>query len=262
MTSNRPIMEEDLHSFVDQVLEPARQAEVQAYFETHADVAARIAGYVQQREALRAASAAVADEPIPPHLNPRHIAEARRSSSVPWRSAAAAVVLLAIGGGAGWTLHGLDADPSSVAPNGIASLAQEAAYTYDVYGPERLHPVEFKAADRAELVDWISNSLQRKISVPDLSGSGYRFMGGRVVATPHGPAGMLMYDDTHGVRLAMLVRLMATDKNTRMVEHRQGSVRGYAWSDQGVGYSLVGPTSTDVLHPLADEIRRQFQEKA
>ena len=262
MTSARPIMEEDLHGFVDQVLEPARQAEVQAYLDTHADVASRIAGYVQQREALRAASAAVAEEPIPPRLNPRHIAEARRPSlSVPWRSAAAAILLLAIGGGAGWSLHGLDMAPDSLTSNGIASLAQEAAYTYDVYGPEQAHPVEFKAADRVELVDWISSRLQRKISVPDLNGSGYRFMGGRLIATPHGPAGLLMYDDAQGLRVAMMVRLMATDKNTRMAEHTQGAVRGYAWSDQGVGYSLVGPASTDVLHPLADEIRRQLQEQ-
>jgi hypothetical protein len=29
MTNGRPIMEEDLHAFADQILDPARQAEVQ-----------------------------------------------------------------------------------------------------------------------------------------------------------------------------------------------------------------------------------------
>ena len=235
---------------------------MQAYFDTHADVAARVASYVQQRDALRAASAAMADEPIPSRLNLRHIAAARRPFLPErWRSAAAAIILLASGGGAGSTLHGLDAEPSLAIPKGIASLAQEAAYTYDVYGPEQVHPVEFKSADQIELIDWISSRLQRKISAPDLSGFGYGFMGGRLIATPHGPAGLLMYDDAQGLRLAMLVRLMATDKNTLMSEHTQGSARGYAWSENGVGYSLVGSTSTDVLHPLADEIRRQLQER-
>jgi anti-sigma factor RsiW len=255
----RPILEEDLHAFVDQILDPARHAEVQVYLDAHAEVEARIAGYVRERGALRAALAPVAAEPIPPQLNLRHLAEARRSSwSMPWRSAAAAAVLLAIGGAAGWSLH--RPTPDIMAAGGIASLAQEAAYTYGVYGADQAHPVEFKAADRAQLVDWISGRLQRSISVPELSSAGYRFMGGRLVATPHGPAGLLMYDNGQGLRLAMLVRLMETDKDASMLEHSDGSVQGYAWSDKGVGYSLVGPTSTNVLHPLANEIRRQVKE--
>ncbi|MVT70941.1 hypothetical protein GPL21_38495 [Bradyrhizobium pachyrhizi] len=30
---------------------------------------------------------------------------------------------------------------------------------------------------------------------------------------------------------------------------------GFAWADKGIGRSLVGPAGTDVLHPLADEVR-------
>lgn len=259
MTRGRPILEEDLHGFVDHVLEPARQAEVHAYLDTHADVAARVAGYVRQTVALRAATAHVAEEPIPPHLNLRHLAEARRSSwSVPWRSAIAAALLLTIGGAGGWSLHEVAFEPAP--RNGIASLAQEAAYTYGVYGRDQVHPVEFEAAAHAQLAEWISSRLQHSIAVPDLTKSGYRFLGGRLVATPHGPAGLLMYDNGRGLRLAMLVRPMAIDKNTRMSAHSDGMVQGYAWSDQGIGYSLVGPTTTEVLQPLADEVRRQSRD--
>jgi anti-sigma factor RsiW len=259
MKPGRPIMEEDLHAFVDKVLDAARQAEVQSYLDAHAEVAARVEGYIRQRAALRAALAPVAEEPIPPRLNLRHLAEARRSSwSVPWRSAAAAVVLLALGGAGGWSMRG--AAPAPAALGGIASLAQEAAYTYDVYGADQAHPVEFKAAERDQLIDWISSRIQRNISVPDLSASGYHFMGGRLVATPHGPAGLLMYDNGQGLRLGIMVRPMATDKNSRMSAHSDGPVNGYAWSDRGIGYSLVGATSSGTLHPIANEIRRQVDE--
>ena len=263
MTTSRPILEEDLHAFVDQVLSPAQQAEVQAYLDGHVDVAARIAGYVRERDALRAALAPVAEEPIPPRLNVRHLARTRRSAwQMPWRAAAAAILLVAGSGAAGWFLHGVPTgDPTGgLARNGIASLAQEAAYTYGVYGQDQVHPVEFKATERAQLVDWISGRLQHTISVPDLSASGYRFLGGRLVATPHGPAGLMMYENSDGLRLAMMVRLMETDKNTRMMLHSEGVVQGYAWSDKGIGYSLVGPTSSEALHPLADEVRRQMRE--
>lgn len=63
--SNRPITEDDLHAYVDRVLEPERQADVTAYLQAHADVAKRVAGFADQRDLLRAALAPIADEPLP-----------------------------------------------------------------------------------------------------------------------------------------------------------------------------------------------------
>ena len=56
MTFERPITEEDLHAYVDAVLKPPRLNEVEAYLESHPDVALRVAGYARQAEKLRAAS--------------------------------------------------------------------------------------------------------------------------------------------------------------------------------------------------------------
>jgi anti-sigma factor RsiW len=259
VNSTRPILEDDLHAYVDGVLDGARRAEVQAHLDSHPESAARVAAYIRQRAALQAALAGAAQEPIPPELSLRHLVEGRRPwHAVPWRMAAAAVVLFAIGAACGWSMRG--PVPGQLLQNGIMGLAQEAAYTYDVYSTDQYHPVEFKAADKTQLLEWISSRLQRSISVPDLSASGYRFMGGRLVATPHGPAGLLMYDNGQGVRLAMLVRPMTADKTARMTEHSAGAVNGYAWAEKGVGYSLVGATSADTLHPLANEIRHQLEQ--
>jgi anti-sigma factor RsiW len=93
--------------------------------------------------------------------------------------------------------------------------------------------------------------------VPDLTASGYAFMGGRLVATPHGAAGLLMYSNGQGQRLAMLVRAMAIDRDTRMSEHSYGDINGVTWASKGTGFSLVGPAPADLLHPIADEVRRQ-----
>ena len=257
----RPILEDDLHAYVDGALDAARRAEVEAHLAAHAESAARVATYMRQRAALRAALAPVAAEPVPPELSLRHLMERRRPGrSLPWRMAAAAVVLLALGGAGGWSLRG--PAPDEAMQHGIAGLAQEAAYSYDVYGTDQAHPVEFAAADKAQLVNWISSRLQRTIAVPDLTPAGYHFMGGRLVATPFGPAGLLMYDNGQGIRLGMLVRPMTIDKTARMAEHTEGAVNGYAWADNGLGYSLVGSTSPEVLHPLANEMRRQFAQSA
>ena len=83
-------------------------------------------------------------------------------------------------------------------------------------------------------------------------------MGGRIVATGHGPAILFMYDDYRGTRLVMLSRPMRTDRDAPMAQQSHGAVTGFAWADGGMGYSLVGPLAPDILHPIADEARRQL----
>jgi anti-sigma factor RsiW len=73
------------------------------------------------------------------------------------------------------------------------------------------------------------------VKVPDLSSSGYRLMGGRLVATAHGPAAMFMYDDDHGQRLVILTRPMQTDQNKPMTPHVGDGVSGFASADDGMG---------------------------
>jgi anti-sigma factor RsiW len=253
--NNGPITEGDLHAFVDEVLGPERRIEVAHYLASRPDVSQRVESYRRQRGELRAAFAPVAEEPVPPELDLGRMMEARRASRAAWwPSAAAAVLILGVGGAGGWTLHTVFGPPRA----GISALAQEATDSYDVFAPDRVRPVEIRATDRSDLVEWTSQRLSHPVAVPDLSASGYRFMGGRLIATSHGPAVLFMYDDDHGTRLVLLSRAMAIDKNAPMAQHSHGSITGFAWADKGIGYSLVGHISSQLLHSLADEARRQL----
>lgn len=256
MSTGRPISEDDLHGFVDDALSPGRRAEVEGWLERNPGVAERVTRFREQRADLREALGPIAEEPIPADLNLAHLA-ARRRRHFPgfWRAAVAACVCLGVGGTAGWSLRGFD-DP---ALRGPAAVAREAAVAFAVFGSDRNRPVEIRANESADLVRWISNRLRRPITVPDLSAAGYRFMGGRLVATAAGPAGMLMYDDDHGVRIAMLMRPMA-DSQARMSEVHEGELTGFAWADGRFGYGLVGDADAGRLHPVADEVRRQMRD--
>jgi anti-sigma factor RsiW len=258
MTDNRPVTEDDLHAYVDAVLDSGRRTEIEAYLETHPEIADRVRRYVQQRADLRAALRPIVEEPIPPELNLKRMIDARRLATASWWRAAAAILLICVGAGGGWSLRGAVGLPPAALPSGIEALAQEAADSYAVYAPDHTRPVEIRAADRTELVNWAVERLHHPLAVPDLSASGYRFMGGRMVATPHGPAVLFMYDNDHGTRLVMLSRRMEeVDQTARMTPHAQGDVDGFVWADDGIGYSLVGPLPSPTLHPIADEIRRQ-----
>lgn len=253
--NERPITEDDLQAYVDKVLDGQRESDVAAYLAEHPDIARRIEIYSAQRADLRAALAPIAAEPLPPNLNLAHMIEAHNRPKWWAQWAVAAAILLMLGGGTGWSLRGLSLPPSE----GVGALAREAAMNFNVYASDHIRPVELRASDQAEFVQWVSKQLDRRVSVPDLAASGYRFMGGRLVATAHGPAALFMYDNDHGTRLVVLSRRMSIDRDVPMAEHQDGAVAGYAWANKGIGYSLVGIASPDVLHPLANEIRRQTE---
>jgi len=251
--SNRPITEDDLHAYVDRALEPEREAEVAAYLASHPDVAKRVAAFSDQRSLLRSALAPIAEEPLPPQLNLARIIESRRRRPSSFRWAIAAMLMLSIGGLGGWVIRGATLAPAG----GLTALAQEASDSYKVYASDRTRPVELR--DSAELVQWASNRLRQPVKLPDLSKSGYRFMGGRVVPTAHGPAAMYMYDDDRGDRLVVLTRPMASDQNAPMTPLSGSDVSGFSWADGGMGYSLIGPGAAESLRPLANEVRKQAQ---
>lgn len=253
--SNRPITEDDLHAYADQLLEPERRAQVATYLEAHPDVAKRVAAFSDQRDHLRSALAPIADEPLPARLNLSRIIETRRQHTSPLWRAVAAMLLIGIGGASGWIARGLT--PTS--PSGLIALAQEAADSFKVFEPDRVRPVEIRASDGPQLVQWLSNRLNQPVKVPDLTTAGYRLMGGRLIATSHGPAAMFMYDDDRGDRLVVLTRPMLLDKNAPMTPQLREDVAGFTWADGGMGYSLVGRSAVESLRPIANEVRRQAQ---
>jgi anti-sigma factor RsiW len=252
--NQRPITEDDLHAYVDQALEPERRREISAYLDDHPEVAKRVGAFTGQRDLLRAALAPIAEEPLPAALYLARMIENRRRRPSRFGWAVAAALLLGIGGAGGWITRGT----LQAAPTGLVALAQEAATSYAVYAPDHDRPVEMRASDMTQLVQWVSGRLHQPVKVPDLTPSGYRLMGGRLVATAHGPAAMFMYDDDHGSRIVVLTRPMnGTDENAPMTPQAKGDVAGFSWADGGIGYSLVGQAPADSLRPLADEVRKQ-----
>ena len=254
----RPILQEDLHAFVDGLLEPDRQREVQDYMDRRPEAAEMVSALSAQRQALRAAFSDVADEPIPSRLNLQRLIEERpaRVGRAPvWRIAAAVTLTLGLGGAGGWLARGASEEASA----GIASLAREANANYAVYAPDTFRPVEIDGAHKADLVRWVSTRLKRPVPVPDLERSGFRLAGGRLVATEHGPAALFFYDGAKGTRLALMARPMAIQQNTPTMQRNDGPFGGYSWADDGLGYSVVGNDDATDLHPLADEARRQIR---
>ncbi|SDA24657.1 anti-sigma factor [Sphingomonas sp. NFR15] len=257
--SDISVTEAELQAHVDGRLAPDREVAVAAWLAARPEEAARLLAYRSQRDALRRALDPIVDEPLPPALDLR-LREAPRAR---WfaraRPAFAANVaaLLLLGGAGGWMLRGWSAPPTV----GTAALAREAAASYSVYASDTLHPVEIAASQRGALDGWISARLSRPIKAPDLRGAGLELIGGRLVASEHGPAGLYLYRYADGGRVAVYVRPMQVDRTDKMVPRKEGGVRGWTWADNGMGFGIFSGNGDggDTLHNVADMIRTQFE---
>lgn len=254
MTNGRPICEDDLHAYVDGFLDPERQLAVERYLADHPDAAARIAGWQAGNQALREAVAWKAHEPVPISLNVARLVEARLSRRwSAWRTAAAAVLALMIGAGSGWIARGPGA------PTGVALVGMEAMAAYHMFAGDDMHPVEFSADQQPQLVNWISQRLGRHVAPPDLSKSGYQFMGARMVATPQGPACMFLYNDAKQNRIELFVRPMEQrDMQAPMRPMQAQHMTGYIWANDGLGVGLVAAQPMPALHELSNQVRSEM----
>ena len=251
-----PIGDDELQAYVDDRLHADRLEALQRHLRANPDIAQRVLAYRAQRASLQAVFAHRAVDPIPASLNLTRIFEERVRARRANRMAVAAVLLAFVTGGAGgWFLHAVATPPLST---GIAMLAEEAVASHLVYSADRRRPVELWAAQRDDLAKWVSNRLNRPIAPPDLSSNGYHLMGGRLVATAHGPAALFMYDNQNGNRLSIFVRPMNRNRTTPITQVEVDHVGGCAWIDNGVGYTLVGAEHYPMLLELSQDARTQI----
>ena len=251
----RPISEEDLHRLVDDRLDRELQPDVARYLQDHADIAHRVTAYRNQREGLREALAPLAADPLPARLDLQLLIQERLTRRrFPWRAAAAVLVAFVVGGAGEWFLRvGAPAPTLS-----ITLLSEQAVANHMVYTADRRRPTELGADQRDDLARWVSNRLNHKVAPPDLSADGYTYMGGRLAATPDGPAGLFMYDDKQGVRLTVFVLPLSGAGSAPMQHVESGKVDGIAWIDKNIGYTVVGRLPQAELRHVADVVHQQL----
>lgn len=254
--TDAPVTEADIQAYVDDRLPPESAAAVAAWLVKHPTEAERVASYRTQRDALRAALDPVMDEPLPPSLDLR-LRERRfgRPHLGGQALAASMAGLLILGGAGGWTLRGW----STPASTGTAALAREAMAGYAVYAHDTARPVELAADQRQALDGWLSARLARPIAAPDLRAVGLSLVGGRLLATDHGPAGFYLYRDAAGRRVALYLRPMEVDGTDRMTQRNEGGLPGWTWADNGLGFGLFGAAPGDFLHSTANMVRAQYR---
>jgi anti-sigma factor RsiW len=252
-----PVGDGELMAYVDGRLSPDRAEAVGSYLAAHPEIRERLAQYTEQRQALRAAFGERVTGPIPRHLRlTRLIAERQRRRQRRVAELAAAIFLVAFGGVGGWTARDLvfsHAAPGS-AP-AVGTIMADALAAHRTFAVEVRHPVEVDAAQEAHLVQWLSKRLGRPLVVPDLSATGYRLMGGRLLPTGSGPAAQLMYENNTGERLTVYVRPGVAGEASSY--QHDNNVGAFYRADEGLGCVIVGDVDRGGLRRAAERVYEQ-----
>ena len=246
-----PVIEAELHAYIDGLLPAERRAEIEAYLAAHPEDAQRTRAWREQNQALHAWFDPVLAEVLPARVRrsalPRRMPPALRYAAV--------AVWFALGGVAGWYVHAYNTLQSAA---GIA-FAREAVIAHAVYSPEVRHPVEVGADQEAHLVAWLSKRLGASLKVPQLQPVGYQLVGGRLLPGNQGPVAQFMFQDGNGRRLTLYVRSGARDRREtafRFAQERGVSV--FYWLDGKFGYALSGEIDKAALLRVAEAVYQQL----
>lgn len=259
-----PPTEDELHALVDGQLAPDRRSEVEDAAVRDPAIAARVAAWRSQRDALRRLHGDLLGEPIPAPLmsvldrnRPR---QARQGSWMRWGGMAAGVlVAFAAGwlGNAQWSAQRAAPAQSAKAP-AMREFVHDASIAHAVYAPEKRHPVEVAATEQQHLVQWLSKRLDRPLKVPDLTTMGYTLVGGRLLPGESGARAQFMFEDPTGERVTLYIGTLdsqtagtAASRETAFRFASEGPVPSFYWIDQGFGYAVAGKLPRDVLLKLA-----------
>ncbi|AYD01433.1 anti-sigma factor [Neorhizobium sp. NCHU2750] len=253
-----PVSEEELHAYVDGLLDDDGRRRVEAFLAENPAANEMVLDWLTQNDGLRAAFAGYArstssdvrlvSTPLHDQRRPR-----RRLAL-----AAAAVGIFVLGGITGSLGPALLKKPDiTLAYTDI--LPREAKSAFLVYASEVRHPVEVYADEEAHLATWLGKRLAvADLKVPNLQSLGYRLVGGRLLPVAGKPGAMFMYEDAGGKRLTVIVGRDPENDTTSFRFASSGGLETFYWIDGGLGYAVTGEVSRTVLQKVAEECYRQF----
>lgn len=250
MQGSRPIGDDDIQAFIDGRLAPARQREVEAFLASEPALRSRAEQFRADAQALRAAAQLRPPEPIPTALR---LSEIRRRSAAQTmashRRLAAGICIFALGAVLGMSLARQEAGTPPARPQ-----MTDAVVAFRAFAGRADDAVEIPAAQTAALKRMMSQHLRQNVSVPDLSGLGLVFRGGRLLSSDEGPGGMFVYDDPAGGHVALYMKTLANPRKAALASRQDGDLAAYFWFTGELGYAVLGSSGSSFVKRAAEHL--------
>lgn len=250
MPGSHPIGDDDIQAFIDGRLTPARQREVEAFLASEPALRNRTEQFRADAQALRVAAQQRPPEPIPASLR---LNEIRRRSAQQnrrfHRQLAAGFCIFAFGAALGLSFPRPEPETATARPQMTDAVVAFRAFV----GPAD-DAIEIPAAQTTVLKRLMSEHLRQDIAIPDLSGLGLAFRGGRLLASDEGPGGMFVYREPDGGQVALYVKTLATARKAPLASRQDGDLVAYFWFTGELGYAVLGSSSSPLVKRAAERL--------
>ncbi len=256
MNAQDDVTQDELHAYVDGLLDPDDVERMEAWLAAHPEDAATVHAYRLQNTKLRQTFKSTQDDDIPDDMLQVVMGKKAKTSpvTIPWMRLAASVALLLFGGMGGWLLHG---QQNERAEYNSTAFVNQAVGAHRVFVSEVRHPVEVPASQEEHLVAWLSKRIGTRLKVPSLQDQGFQLVGGRLLADHALPAAQFMYEDDNGKRLTLYVRASNEEDAAFRFVSNNGDTAFY-WIDEKFAYALIAPLKRSELTPVANKVYQQL----
>lgn len=233
-----------LDSYVDGELSPEELAECEQHLRDCRQCATTVLGCLQMKRAIRAAATSRYAPTSELRLRIRQTISPAppmwRRFWVPQFALAAAALVLLVVGAALWLTRPRPANfARELLDQHVATLASP-------------NPVDVLSSDRHTVKPWFEGRLPFTFNLPDLQGSPFRLIGGRVTYLQQSPGAHLLFGiRKHQISVFILQgRGLCRQVGQFSPEIRQSGFTIDTWSQGGLCYALVGDTGPSDIHAL------------
>jgi len=246
---------ETLNAYADQSLAREELTAVEAHLRGCADCAAEALALVQMKRATRAAAAGFALKPefrMRPEFRlqmERSLETARRPM---WRRAWLPVLAVA-----GMALLLIAVSASVLMQHGGRDEVIAESLDLHVAALASSNPVDVVSTDRHTVKPWFQGKLPFTFNLPELDGSQYRLLGGKLVYLHHEPAAQLLFEiRKHPISVFLVEEQKGLAAQRAAVQAT--SERGFSvetWRKGGLRYVAISDTNPADVHELGEMLR-------
>jgi anti-sigma factor RsiW len=250
MNDKVPITNEDLVAYLDDAIDPARKAEIDATLASDRSLGIRLAGLDIDKKRLRAAFDDVAAAAPTGRLLAQleQPAAPQRRGRPRWIAIAAALMMgVALGYGMGSNKF-----------FGPAESWQEAIANYQMlYTSETLTPITSDPAKQRRDVADIAAKLGWPIKFEALQVPGLDFKRVQLLSFEGRPLAQFSYLDPSGIPIAFCATRTG-DGDSAIKTGRFRELDAAFWSKNGFGFIVIGAAQTDALRRTAAQLAEQI----
>jgi anti-sigma factor RsiW len=244
-----PPSERDLHAYVDHQLNEDDRRLIETFLASNPQICAQVRAWQQDAQLLRAALSGALQQPFNPELDPvliRH--RMKRQSRRHLASAAVLLIAVSVGGFSGWQAREMTLVSTQLPMT-------DALQAYRLIAEQGILPADYKASEDGDMQGWLDRYFTQANRLPDLAGSGFKAISGRLLSTEQGPAAMVVYQNPAGQKISFYVRPPGP-KNFLLPRgsRSDGGLQAEYWSGSGYNYAMVSPADTPAARMLKQTV--------